>query len=122
MKHASTLLAISGLGCILSAGSAFAHAHLKEATPAEMATVNTSPTSLTLDFTEGLNLAFSGVEILNASGDEVQHGRPTLAGDGATLAVSFQSVLVPGTYTVNWHVLSSDGHKTQGSYSFSVRP
>jgi methionine-rich copper-binding protein CopC len=28
--------------------------------------------------------------------------------------------LPPGTYKVNWHVLSVDIHKTQGSYSFSV--
>ena len=28
--------------------------------------------------------------------------------------------LPPGTYKVNWHVLSVDTHKTEGSYSFTV--
>jgi methionine-rich copper-binding protein CopC len=30
--------------------------------------------------------------------------------------------LKPGSYTVNWHVLSSDGHKSSGSYGFTVKP
>jgi methionine-rich copper-binding protein CopC len=28
--------------------------------------------------------------------------------------------LKPGSYTVTWHVLSVDTHRTEGSYSFTV--
>jgi hypothetical protein len=27
---------------------------------------------------------------------------------------------MPGTYRVNWHVLSADTHTTDGNFSFSV--
>ncbi|WP_250381188.1 copper resistance protein CopC, partial [Escherichia coli] len=27
----------------------------------------------------------------------------------------------PGTYIVDWHVVSVDGHKTKGHYTFSVK-
>ena len=29
--------------------------------------------------------------------------------------------LRPGEYTVAWHVVSVDGHKTKGQYTFSVK-
>ena len=29
--------------------------------------------------------------------------------------------LPPGEYTVAWHVVSVDGHKTKGQYTFSVK-
>jgi methionine-rich copper-binding protein CopC len=45
-----------------------------------------------------------------------------LANHEATLTVPLQSALPPGAYTVKWHVLSTDGHKTEGSYSFMVKP
>ena len=30
--------------------------------------------------------------------------------------------LAPGKYTVSWRVTSTDTHKTQGSYGFTVAP
>jgi methionine-rich copper-binding protein CopC len=32
------------------------------------------------------------------------------------------STLAPGVYTVTWHALAKDGHKTNGTYSFTVQP
>ena len=122
MKDASVFLAFAGLGCLFAAGPAFAHAHLKCANPADRAIVSTSPMALTLDFTEGLNLAFSGVNLQDASGSQVQPGKAQLSNGDKTLTVPLQSALRPGDYTVKWHVLSADGHKTDGSYSFTVGP
>jgi methionine-rich copper-binding protein CopC len=30
-------------------------------------------------------------------------------------------LMVPGTYRVEWRVTSADGHKTEGSYTFTVK-
>jgi copper resistance protein C len=38
------------------------------------------------------------------------------------LVVPITAPLPPGVYRVNWHVLSVDSHKTQGSFTFEVRP
>jgi methionine-rich copper-binding protein CopC len=35
--------------------------------------------------------------------------------------VGLSQPLQAGSYQVNWHVLSVDGHKTAGSYRFSVK-
>ena len=122
MKHASVFLAFAGLGCLFAAGPAFAHAHLKSANPADKAIVSTFPMALTLDFTEGLNLAFSGANLQDASGSLVQQGKAQLTNEDETLTIPLQSALRPGDYTVKWHVLSVDGHKSDGSYSFTVEP
>ena len=37
------------------------------------------------------------------------------------LTVPLDQTLTPGTYQVDWHVVSVDGHKTKGSYHFSVK-
>jgi len=122
MKHTSVLLAFAGVGGLFAASPAFAHAHLKSANPTDKAIVSTAPTALTLDFKEGLNLAFSGADLLDASGSSVLQGKAQLSNGDDTLTIPLQSTLKPGDYTVKWHALSADGHKTDGSYSFTVKP
>ncbi|EFA1345042.1 hypothetical protein E8121_004861, partial [Escherichia coli] len=41
--------------------------------------------------------------------------------DQKRLIVPLADSLKPGTYTVDWHVVSVDGHKTKGHYTFSVK-
>jgi len=37
------------------------------------------------------------------------------------MIVPLEQPLTEGKYTVSWHVVSVDGHKTHGQYSFSVK-
>ncbi|HEY0294512.1 MAG TPA: copper homeostasis periplasmic binding protein CopC [Bordetella sp.] len=116
-------LARVGLACLLGLGyvaSASAHAHLKAAEPGQNASV-AAPNALSLHFTEGLELAFSGVSVTGPGQKAVPLGSAhTAAGDDATLVVPLSQPLVPGVYTVDWHALAKDGHKTRGSYAFTV--
>ncbi|MGQ7169668.1 copper resistance protein CopC, partial [Escherichia sp. R-CC3] len=41
--------------------------------------------------------------------------------DQKQLIVPLADSLKPGTYIVDWHVVSVDGHKTKGHYTFSVK-
>ncbi|MGV1794897.1 copper homeostasis periplasmic binding protein CopC [Rhizobium sp. A37_96] len=122
MKCASTIFALGSLGCILAASPALAHAHLEGETPSDRSIVRASPSSLVLDFTEALNIAFSGIDIIDATGQQIQYGKPALTNGDQNLTVPLQSELGPGSYTVKWHVLATDGHKTEGRYSFTVKP
>jgi methionine-rich copper-binding protein CopC len=36
--------------------------------------------------------------------------------------VPLSETLAPGAYTVEWHALSADGHKTNGAFTFTVKP
>ena len=85
--------------------SVWAHAHLTHQYPAANAQVTAAPQAITLNFSEG-------VETLPAKRNEQ---------DQKQLIVPLADSLKPGTYTVDWHVVSVDGHKTKGHYTFSVK-
>jgi methionine-rich copper-binding protein CopC len=104
-------------------GQASAHAHLTSATPAVGGTVATAPTELDLKFSEGLNLKFTGVKVTGPAKAPVATGDAALgAGDDTTLVVPISDALAAGSYSVAWHALSTDGHKTSGTYKFTVKP
>jgi methionine-rich copper-binding protein CopC len=114
--------ALAGAVALGAPGVALAHAHLKSAAPAENATVASAPSTLHLHFSEGLNLTFTGIAVTAADGTKVALGKASLADDGKTLNVPVKNPLAAGAYTVKWHALSQDGHKTKGSYTFTVAP
>ncbi|AYG69657.1 MULTISPECIES: copper homeostasis periplasmic binding protein CopC [unclassified Rhizobium] len=104
------------------ADQAMAHAHLKSATPAADGTIKSAPSELDLTFSEGLNLKFSGIKVTGSDKAAVKTGEGMLKNGDTTLTVPVTDKLAPGKYTVEWHVLSTDGHKTNGTYTFTVAP
>jgi hypothetical protein len=120
MRRMKTTL-ITTAFLLLAASPALAHAHLVTAVPANAAIVAVAPTALTLSFSEGVALSFTGIT-LTGLGGAVALGAAHLEGsDGTVLVVPLATALPPGPYTVAWHALSTDGHKTSGSYGFTVK-
>lgn len=119
--HISPALVLAG--CLLSIGNAYAHAHLKGQEPAADAVVSTSPTALSLGFTEGLEIRLSGVTLKGPDSQTIQTGAPVLgADDDKQMNVPLNGPLAVGKYTVEWRALSKDGHTSHGSYQFTVNP
>jgi len=104
----------------LLASPASAHAHLLSETPADGATV-AGPTGLVLSFSEGIVLKFTGITITGASGAVSVASTALDPKDDKVLDVTLAAPLAAGSYTVAWHALSTDGHKTEGSYAFTVK-
>ena len=120
MRQILWAAAVSGWLC--AAGPASAHAFLDTATPAVGSTVRQAPSEVVIDFTEGVEPQFSTITVQDASGAPVAAGGVHLEGSGDThLAVGLKP-LRPGTYKVVWHATSTDTHKTEGSFSFTVSP
>ncbi|HHT0123910.1 CopC domain-containing protein YobA [Raoultella planticola] len=102
--------------------AALAHAHLQQQTPAADSTVTASPESLTLSFSEGIETAFSAVTLTGPQQKAVVTGKLARSDSNkAQLIVPLTQPLSAGEYTVDWHVVSVDGHKTKGQYHFSVK-
>lgn len=100
---------------------AFAHAHLKAESPAANAVITSAPQSLTLSFSEGIELNFSKIELRSADNKVVNAGILQLADeDNKKIILPLTSTLDAGKYQVSWNIVSVDGHKTQGKYSFTV--
>ncbi|MFS8044548.1 copper homeostasis periplasmic binding protein CopC [Rhizobium sp. BR 314] len=122
MPRMQTLLLATLTASLALAGQAFAHAHLKSSAPAADSAVKQAPAELDLTFTESLNLKFSGATVTGPDKKAVKTGASSLMDSDKTLMVPVSDKLAPGKYTVDWHVLSTDGHKTNGTYSFTVAP
>lgn len=103
---------------LAAAGSAAAHAHLVSSTPAANA-VGGSPNVITLKFNEALEPKFSGFEVKGPG--PVAGSALSLPGQNKSLSMALTSALKSGKYSVNWHVVSTDGHRTKGAFAFTVR-
>jgi hypothetical protein len=112
-------LVLIGLGIASCAAPAFAHAFLQHAVPGAGAVLSVPPKQIALSFSEQLEPVFSGVAVADSSGRSVESG-PVLIGKNAMVA--HLRPLAPGSYRVSWHAVSVDTHRTEGAYSFTVKP
>jgi methionine-rich copper-binding protein CopC len=107
----------AALFTVIAVTAAEAHAFLDHAEPRVGSTVPTAPQELSLSYTQNLEPAFSSVEVTDANGKRVDHGKPKIS--ASVMRVSLKS-LSPGTYRVRWQVLSVDTHTTEGNFTFHV--
>jgi len=83
-------------------------------------TVTSSPIEVPIRFTENIEPAFSGIQVYDASGKEVDKRDVHLdRSDRALLHVSLPR-LGAGIYKVVWRVVSVDTHVTNGNFTFRV--
>jgi hypothetical protein len=98
---------------------AMAHAFLQHASPGAGAMLPIAPTEIVLDFSEPLEPAFSGIDVADISGRDIE-AAPT-AISGITMRVALRA-LAPGVYHVRWHAVSVDTHRTEGAYDITIKP
>jgi methionine-rich copper-binding protein CopC len=98
---------------------AFAHAFLQHASPGAGDTLAGAPKEIALSFTEQLEPSFSGVTVTDADGHDVEASSALVSGPSVTVTLK---PLAPGSYHVTWHAVSLDTHRTDGAYSFTVKP
>lgn len=123
-KH--LLSAASLLASLTMAATASAHAHLESQLPAANSTV-TTPKELRLHFSEGVEDKFTKVSITSTgkSGKTLVEPVPGVVTDQADkkiLIVTPAAPLAAGEYKIEWHAVSVDTHKSEGSYHFTVSP
>jgi len=115
------LVAALALFLVASPLSAYAHAELVETVPAQEEAIAVAPEELRLTFSEGVELAFTKVTIAGEDETEIATGDLSLTPeDNKTVIVPIEGELTSGTYTVDWSVVSADGHKIEGSYSMEI--
>jgi copper resistance protein C len=116
-------LSVGATSVMLLPATASAHAFLDRAEPRVGAEVRHSPGAVKIWFTEQPEHAFSAIRVFDAQGKEVdKKDTHTDPDDAKALDVSIPADLPPGTYKVEWKVLSIDTHRTQGDFKFTIKP
>ena len=77
------------------------------------------PSALSLWFSETPELAFTRIELTDSAGHAIALGAPRAVANMGVVA-TISSPLAAGRYTVRWSTAASDGHKSSGTYAFSI--
>ncbi|WP_193312738.1 copper resistance CopC family protein [Georgenia subflava] len=112
------LLMLLGVAALVTAPSARAHDTLIEASPAQDAVVEAAPTAVALTFSAEILDLPTTIIVTAADGAVVAEGTPQL--DGQAVRLALPPDLPNSDYDVTWSVVSSDGHRTEDSYTFTL--
>ncbi len=115
---ASVAIVSAAIGWTLTAD---AHAFPSSEEPKVGSTINQPPAEVAIKFDNPIEQVFARLQVLDQSGGDESAGPPTLDPDRHQLSVKLK-VLAQGDFTVKWSVVAEDGHRTQGSYVFTVAP
>jgi methionine-rich copper-binding protein CopC len=108
-----------------SSSFAFAHAHIKSATPAKDATVTQAPKEVEVEFSMPLEASMSKIEVKKIPSGEVVTSGPVASGKEKSSLVAPLRPLTKadaGKYEVKYKAVSSDTHKMDGHYEFTFAP
>lgn len=120
IKRSVPLVAALGAATLLWGSQAMAHAKLLSSDPSPNAIVAT-PKSIHLQFSEEIAKKFSNFKLTDTDGNAVNVVAAATS-DAKALDAAPAAALAPGVYTVSWTaVATDDGHKTSGSFSFTVK-
>lgn len=108
----------------LSSPMALAHGEILSAFPEQYSNATPIPTQVWIEFDGNLQTldgqAINTIDVVDSTGISVNFGDPVIAGGRITTKLSGQSA--PGVFTVNYRIVSEDGHPVEGSYTFNASP
>jgi hypothetical protein len=119
--NASTARGLVAALTLAIAQLAHAHAFPKHEVPAAGATVSSSQNAVAIDFDDGLESKFSAITVTDARGRSVTSGKSVVDPSNAKHMWVALNALTPGVYTVTWVAVAADGHRTEGTYTFTVK-
>ncbi len=119
VSKATLLSVMAAVATLALAGAAEAHAHLVASTPAANAS-GAAPSQIELKFSEAPLAKFSGIAVSAASGASVAV-KSLKGADANKMIFAPTTPLKPGVYSVKWHAVTADTHRTQGAFTFTVR-
>jgi methionine-rich copper-binding protein CopC len=97
------------------------HAYPDHADPKVGSTVSHAPVQVRIWFDSNLEPLFSSISVQDAKGNKIDSGDGRVSPADDTLLEVGLPPLAAGTYRVIWNVVSRDGHRTSGDYTFTVR-
>ena len=106
---------------MMHANAVWAHASLVKSDPPRRASLSKSPLQIQLWFNEEIETAYASVSVMDSNGKTVSLDEPkAVEGDPKSIVLAMPE-LGPGSYKVQFRVLSVDGHVVESDYSFRIK-
>lgn len=113
-----TALLLAVLSLFGNVGEASAHAELVSTDPAEGAVLPEGPQQVHLTFGDTVDPGVASVQVTGSDGTHWESG--PAQGAGSSLIEHLRPQAPAGQYTVNYRVVSDDGHPVTGMVRFTV--
>jgi methionine-rich copper-binding protein CopC len=109
---------------LLSSPVALAHGEIVSSSPEQYTNATPIPTQVWIQFDGTLQTldgqAINTIEVVDSTGLTVSYGDPII--DGGKISTKLSGQSAPGVFTVNYRIVSEDGHPVEGNYTFNASP
>ncbi len=123
MRKLLVSLCLAGLA-LFSSPVASAHGEIVSTFPEQYSNATPIPAEVWIEFDGNLQTldgqSINTIDVVDATGLTVSYGDPVIEGGKISTKLSGQSA--PGVFTVNYRIVSEDGHPVEGSYTFNASP
>ena len=123
MRKLLVSLCLAGLA-LFSSPVASAHGEIVSTFPEQYSNATPIPSEVWIEFDGNLQTldgqSINTIDVVDATGLTVSYGDPVIEGGKISTKLSGQSA--PGVFTVNYRIVSEDGHPVEGSYTFNASP
>jgi len=123
MRKSLVALTVAVLA-LFSTPVASAHGEIVSTFPEQYSNATPIPSEVWIEFDGDLQTldgqAINTIEVVDSTGLTVSYGDPIITGGKISTKLSGQSA--PGVFTVNYRIVSEDGHPVEGSYTFNASP
>ena len=123
MRKSLVALTVAVLA-LFSTPVASAHGEIVSTFPEQYSNATPIPSEVWIEFDGDLQTldgqAINTIEVVDSTGLTVSYGDPIITGGKISTKLSGQSA--PGVFTVNYRIVSEDGHPVEGNYTFNASP
>jgi methionine-rich copper-binding protein CopC len=103
---------------LLAAGPAAAHSVLLATSPVTSSRIASAPAVVVLTFNEMPRGEYSDIHVVGPDGARRDSGHVKVLND--TVSEALGGTRPAGLYTVDWRVISADGHPVSGQFTFTA--
>ena len=114
-------MSLAMLSMLFQVNSVLAHATLVKSDPPRRASLSSSPKQIQLWFNEKIEGSYASVTVLDSNKKSITENNPEVVLDDPKSVVLNIPQMEPGRYTVQYRVMSVDGHVIASSYDFSIK-
>ncbi len=109
------------LSLLFQVNSVMAHATLVKSDPPRRASLSSPPKQIQLWFNEKIEGSYASVSVLDSNKNSVTENSPEVVLDDPKSVILNLPQIGPGRYTVQYRVMSVDGHVIEANFDFNVK-